>query len=86
MLKVLIDDKVTCLYRDNGIDGINGYTDEIIGFFMNTNGIKEIISSIPIRKIYQNNRGFYEEITMEQAMTYYDEITQNKKEKKLIKE
>ncbi len=74
MFKILIDKEMTAVFNDNGLDNLNhNDNDNMIGFLINRDGIKELIESMPIRKYYINNHG-NREITKEQALFIYDEI------------
>lgn len=74
MYKILIDNGVTYLFIDTGIDGID--TNGMAGFLINNNEIKKIIQSIPVSEYHINvpKEVGYRVITKEQALFVYDEI------------
>ena len=74
MYKILIDNGVTYLFIDTGVDGID--TNGMAGFLINNKEIKKLIQSIPISEYYINvpKEIGYRVITKEQALFVYDEI------------
>lgn len=74
MYKILIDNGVTYLFVDTGVDGID--TNGMAGFLINNSEIKNIIQSLPISEYRINvpKEVGYRLITKEQALFVYDEI------------
>ena len=84
MFKVIIDNGVTYLFQDDLKDEINN--SGMMGFLINREGIKELISSFPIRKYYISTKKGYMEITKEKAMFAYDKIVEFQKEEEVEKQ
>ena len=75
MFKLIIDNSISALFNDNGLDTRDN--NDIMGFLINDNGIKEIVDSLPISRYYINTRNVetgIKEISKEQAFMVYDEI------------
>ena len=87
MYKILIDNGMTAVFKDNGLDVLNYEdNDNMIGFLINDNGIKDLIELLPIRKYYGSVKGSgHREITKKQALFIYDEILNNQEDKKINK-
>ena len=86
MYKILIDNGITYLFKDNNNIGINDK--DIIGFLINNEYIIELINSLDIKEYYVNTRKIplpYKKITKEQAIFLYEEIIKANKEKEINK-
>ena len=84
MFKILISNGITALFNDTGIDGIDN--NSMIGFLINTDGIKELVESIPVSNYYINDfKNSKRKITKQQAFMLYDEIIKNQNMKEKIK-
>lgn len=88
MFTVVIKKELTCIFNGVLNDGIDSYRDDMVGFFINSHGIKELIDSIPVGQFYINDLETpYRKVTKEQAFFLYDEIlkyideNQNQKKK-----
>lgn len=76
MYKILIQKEKTMVYIDNGTNELSYRdNDKVMGFLINSNGIKELVESIPVSKYYIDTyKTGYKEITKQQALFAYDEI------------
>lgn len=73
MYKALIDKEITWLY-DNSTN-FESITKDIIGFLINYNSIKELVSKIPIDQFYVKEcDGTIRKITKKQAFYLYDRL------------
>ena len=75
MFKILINNEITAIFLDDGMDGIRTYEDNIIGVLFNQEGIKELIESMPISKYYIESKCTpCKEITRDKALLVYDKL------------
>lgn len=83
MYKALIDNGATYLFDNNTVSDFN--KKNIMGFLINHNSIKELVSEIPIDKFYvRDTSGNISEITKKQAYYLYEKLiaySSNKDEK-----
>lgn len=84
MYKIVIDRGETYLFFDRGTDEID-YKKDIMGFFINTENIIDLIKNIPISKYYVKDLdGSNKIVTEDQAIWLYHQIIDfnNKKNNK----
>lgn len=72
MFSITIANGATFVYRDGDLKKADG--NNLMGFLINQEGIKEIIESLPISKYYAQEGSHNIEITKEQAFALYDLI------------
>ena len=73
MYKLFIHNGSSFLYKDNGEDGLDDK--DMLAFFINTDGILDVIERLPIRKFYANTGRERIELTRENVIDLFTRIS-----------